>query len=98
MDLCYNIEQDFILLNITRQEENWKMCYNFEAILNNFNDQDDTIKKRILTYLENTKPTIDKILKNWPRISKPEVTAALLNVGEMTVYDSPYIIYHVLEL
>ena len=36
----------------------------------NFNDSDDTIKKRIFTYLEHTKPTVDAILKKWPNISK----------------------------
>eukprot|EP00092_Neocalanus_flemingeri_P010833 GFUD01011665.1.p1 GENE.GFUD01011665.1~~GFUD01011665.1.p1 ORF type:complete len:216 (+),score=69.55 GFUD01011665.1:25-672(+) len=32
----------------------------------NFNDQDDTIKKRIFTFLEKTKPTIKSVLKKWP--------------------------------
>ena len=36
----------------------------------NFNDQDDTIKKRIFTYLEHTKPTIECIMKKWKAISK----------------------------
>ena len=36
----------------------------------NFNDQDDTIKKRIFTYLEHTKPTIESIMKKWKPISK----------------------------
>ena len=36
----------------------------------NFNDADDTIKKRIFTYLEHTKPTVEAVLKKWPNISK----------------------------
>ena len=36
----------------------------------NFNDQDDTIKKRIFTFLEHTKPTIESIMKKWKPISK----------------------------
>ena len=36
----------------------------------NFNDQDDTIKKRIFTYLENIQPSIGRILKEWPTSSK----------------------------
>ena len=36
----------------------------------NFNDQDDTIKKRIFTYLENIQPSIDQIIKKWPTSSK----------------------------
>ena len=36
----------------------------------NFNDSDETIKKRISTYLEHTKPTVDSILKKWNLISK----------------------------
>ena len=36
----------------------------------NFNDSDETIKKRIMTYLEHTKPTVDAILKKWTVISK----------------------------
>lgn len=36
----------------------------------NFNDQDDTIKKRIFTYLEHTKPSIESIMKKWKPISK----------------------------
>ena len=31
----------------------------------NFNDSDETIKKRIFTYLEQTKPTVDLIIKKW---------------------------------
>ena len=36
----------------------------------NFNDSDETIKKRIFTYLEHTKPTIESITKKWTNISK----------------------------
>ena len=36
----------------------------------NFNDSDETIKKRIFTYLEHTKPTIESITKKWSIISK----------------------------
>ena len=36
----------------------------------NFNDSDETIKKRISTYLQHTKPTVDSILKKWNLISK----------------------------
>ena len=36
----------------------------------NFNDQDDTIKKRIFTYLENIQPSIEQIIKKWPTSSK----------------------------
>ena len=32
----------------------------------NFDDQDDTIKKRILTYLGTTKPTVHSISRKWP--------------------------------
>ena len=31
----------------------------------NFNDSDETIKKRIFTYIEHTKPTVDLIIKKW---------------------------------
>ena len=36
----------------------------------NFNDQDDTIKKRIFTYLKNTKPSIEHIIEKWSTSSK----------------------------
>merc|ERR1712241_933714 len=36
----------------------------------NFNDQDDTIKKRIFTYLKNTQPTIERIIEKWSTSSK----------------------------
>ena len=36
----------------------------------NFDDQDDTIKKRILTYLSTTKPTIHSIKRKWPNSIK----------------------------
>ena len=36
----------------------------------NFNDQDETIKKRVFTYLEITKPTVQSILKKWPTSTK----------------------------
>ena len=36
----------------------------------NFNDSDETIKKRVFTFMEQTKPTIDAILKKWKMITK----------------------------
>ena len=36
----------------------------------NFDDQDDTIKKRILTYLGTTKPAIHSITRKWPHSIK----------------------------
>ena len=36
----------------------------------NFNDQDDTIKKRIFTYLKDTQPSIKLILEKWQTSSK----------------------------
>ena len=36
----------------------------------NFNDQDDTIKKRIFTYLKDTQPSIKHIIEKWSTTSK----------------------------
>ena len=46
----------------------------------NFNDQDDTIKKRIFTYLEHTKPTIESILRKWKTISKVVSSQNILDI------------------
>ena len=36
----------------------------------NFDDQDDTIKKRVFTFLEKIQPTIQSILRKWPHSVK----------------------------
>ena len=36
----------------------------------NFDDQDDTIKKRVLTFLGTTKPFIQALGRKWPQLLK----------------------------